>query len=46
MHRCFKRIAVVRSGSYIYFWKSKGLSDERINYITVSISNITLELSY
>ena len=31
MQKKFKRIAGVGSGNYIYFWKSKGLSDERIN---------------
>ena len=30
MYRYFKRVAVVGSGNYIYFWKSKGLSDENI----------------
>ena len=34
--RYFKRIIGFGSGEYIYFWKSKGLSDERINYITES----------
>ena len=46
MYRYFKRIAGVHSGNYIYFWKSKGLSDERINYITASNYSITAELSY
>ena len=41
MQRCFKRIAGVGSGNYIYFRKSKGLSDERINS-----HSITPELSY
>ena len=27
MYRYFKRIAGVGSGNYIYFWKSKGLSE-------------------
>ena len=31
MYRHFKRIASVGSGNYIYFWKSKGLSDERLD---------------
>ena len=39
MQRYFKRIAGVGSGNYIYFWKSKGLSDERINSITTSTWN-------
>ena len=46
MYRYFNRIAVVGSGNYIYFWKSKGLSDERINTITTSNYNITPELSH
>ena len=31
MHRYLKTIAGVGTGSYIYYWKSKRLSDERIN---------------
>ena len=46
MYRYFNRIAVVGSGNYIYFWKSKGLSDERINTITTSNYSITPELSH
>ena len=46
MYRYFKNIAGVGSGNYIYFWKSKGLSDERINSITTSNYNITPELDY
>ena len=46
MQRYFKRIAGVGSGHYIYFWKSKGLSDERINSNTASNHSITTELSY
>ena len=42
----FKRTAGVGSGNYIYFWKSKGLSDERINSNTASIHIITPELSH
>ena len=41
MQTYFKRIAGVGSGNYIYFWKSKGLSDERINYNTASNHSIT-----
>ena len=33
MCRYFKQIAGVGNGNYIYYWKSKGLSDERINSI-------------
>ena len=46
IHRYFKRIAGVGSGNYIYFWKSKELSDERINSITASNYSITPELSH
>ena len=46
MYRYFKRIASVGSGSYIYFWKSKGLSDERLDSITASNHKITPELSF
>ena len=45
MYRYFKRIAGVGSGNYIYFWKSKGLSDERLDSITASNYKITPELS-
>ena len=34
--RYFKVIASVGNGSYIYYWKSKWLSDERINSIKTS----------
>ena len=37
MYRYFKRLAGVGSVNYIYFWKSKGLFDERINSIITSI---------
>ena len=46
MQRCFKRIAGVGSGNYIYFWKSKGLSDAKINSYTASNHSITPELSF
>ena len=46
IYRYFKRVAVVGPGNYIYFWKSKGLSDEMINSITTSNYSITPELSY
>ena len=46
MSRYVKKIAGVGSGNYIYFWKSKCLSDERINSITASNYSITPELSY
>ena len=46
MQRYFKRIAGVGSGNYIYFWKSKALSDERINSNTASNHSITPELGF
>ena len=46
MYRYFKRIAGVGSGNYIYFRKSKGLSDEKINSVTTSNYSITPELSH
>ena len=46
MYRYFKRIAVVGSGNYIYFWKSKGSSDERLDSITASNYKITPDLSF
>ena len=45
IYRYFRKINGVGNGKYIYFWKSKGLSDKRINSITPSNSSITLELS-
>ena len=36
MYRYFKRIAGVGIGIYIYFWKSKGFSDESLDSITAS----------
>ena len=39
------RVAGVGSGC-TYFWKSKGLSDERVNSITASNYSITPQLSY
>ena len=44
--RYFKMIAIVGSGSHIYYWKCKGLSDERINSIKTSDYGITPYLSY
>ena len=46
IYRYFKRIAGVGSGNYIYFWKSKGLSDKRLDSITASNYKITPELSF
>ena len=46
MYRYFNRAAGAGSGNYIYFWKSKGLSDERLSSDTASNYKITPELSY
>ena len=46
MYRYFKRIAGVRNGKYVYYWQSKGLSDERINSITASNYSVTPFLDY
>ena len=45
-YRYFKVIAGVNNGSYIYYWKSKGLSDERINSIKTPNHSITPNLDY
>ena len=39
-------ISGVGDGSYIYYWKSKELSEERINSIKTSNHNITPNLDY
>ena len=46
MYRYFKIIAGVGNGSYIYYWQSKGLSDERINSIKTPNYIITPKLNY
>ena len=46
IQRCFKRIVGVGNGNYIYYWKSKRLSDERINCIKISDYGIIPYLSY
>ena len=46
MYIYFKPIAGVGNGSYIYYWKSKGLSDERINSIKTPNHSITPNLNY
>ena len=44
--RNFKRIAGVGNANYIYYWKSKGQSDERINFVKTSDCGITAYLIY
>ena len=46
MYRYFKIIAGVGNGSHIYYWKSKGLSDEGINYIKTSNYSVIPYLDY
>ena len=46
MYRYFKRIDGVGNGDYIYYWQSKGLSDERINPIKLSNLSNTPSLDY
>ena len=46
MYRYFKRIVGVGSGNYIFFWKSKGLSDERLSSNTASNYSISRKLSF
>ena len=45
-YRYFKQLSGVGNGSFIYFWKSKGLSDEKVNSIAISNHIVTLKLSY
>ena len=46
MYWYFRKNAGVGIDNYIQFWKSKRLSDERINSITTSNDSITPELSH
>ena len=46
MYINFKRIVGVGIGNYIYYWKFKRLSDERMNSITTSDCSITPNLDY
>ena len=46
MQRYFKRNVGVGSGNYMYLWKSKGFSDERINSVTTCNYSNTPQLSY
>ena len=46
MYRYFKTISGVGNGSYIYYWKSKGLSEERIDSINTSNHDITPSLNH
>ena len=46
MYRYFIITVGVGNGNYIYYQKSKGLSDERINFITASNYKVTPQVSY
>ena len=46
MYKYFERIAGVDNSSYIYYWQSKGLSDEKINSIKMFNHGITANLDY
>ena len=46
MFTYFKMIAGVGSGSYIYYWKSRRLSDKRINSVKASNHSNTPNLHY
>ena len=46
MYRYFKRIAGIGSGDYIYYWKSKGLSDENITAPSAPNNFLNLSLEY
>ena len=46
MYRYFKRVSDVGAGNYIYFWKSKGLSDENITTSDTSDYNLNPQLDF
>ena len=46
LHKYLKIIAGVGNGSHIYYWKSKGLSDEGINSIKTSNYSVIPYLDY
>ena len=46
MYRYFKRVAGFGTGNYIYFWKSRGFSDENITAPTRSDYSLNPQLSY
>ena len=46
MYKYFKRVLGVGTGNYIYFWQSKGLSDEHITAPTTSDYRLNPQLSY
>ena len=46
MYRYFKQISSIGNGKYIYYWPSKGLSDEKNNSIKLVNLSITPFLDY
>ena len=46
MYKYVKRVSGVGNSNYIYFWKSKGLSDENIATLTISGYKLNPKLSY
>ena len=46
MYRYFKRVSGVGTSNYIYFWKSKGLSDKNITVPATSDYSLNPQLSY
>ena len=46
MHIYLKRVSGVGSGNYIYFWKSKRLSDKNITASNRSDYKLNLELNF
>ena len=46
MYRYFKRVSIVYTGNYIYFWKSKGLSNENITAPTTKDYSLNPKLNY
>ena len=46
MYRYFKRVSDVGIGNYIYFWKSKGQSDENVIAPTTTDYKLNPQLSY
>ena len=46
IYRYLKRIVGVGNGNYIYYQKSTGLSDKRINSVTACSYKVTPQLSY
>ena len=46
IQRYFKRIDSGSNANYVYYWKSKGLSDEKINSIKTSDYELTPYLDY